>query len=99
MPADFAGIGRARLTWHCRRGTRELDLLLQRWLEQCYEGCDAARRALFEALLEMPDPVLADYLLGGVRPAQPALAELVAAIRGLAAAGRECAANGTASQL
>jgi antitoxin CptB len=89
VPVDSAGAARSRLAWHCRRGTRELDLLLQRWLEQRYEGCDAAQRALFEALLEMPDPALADYLLAGVRPTQPELAGLVQAIRGLAMAGRE----------
>ena len=86
MCGDPAGAARARLAWHCRRGTLELDLLLQRWLEQRFERCSAAQRALFEALLELPDPVLADYLLAGIAPAQPALAELVEAIRGLAAA-------------
>lgn len=88
--AEAAGAARARarLAWHCRRGTRELDLLLQRWLAQRYEGCDAARRAQFEALLEMPDPQLAAYLLAGERPAQPELAELIEAIRTLAAATR-----------
>lgn len=91
MPADPAGVARARLAWHCRRGTRELDLLLQRWLEQRFAGCDAAQCALFEALLELPDPLLADYLLAGVRPAQPALAGLVQAIRGLASDTREAA--------
>ncbi|HEX4050360.1 MAG TPA: succinate dehydrogenase assembly factor 2 [Steroidobacteraceae bacterium] len=84
MPADSAAAARARLIWHCRRGSRELDLLLRRWLEQCYDGSDAVRRALFEALLEMPDPALTDYLLAGARPEQPELAELVQAIRGLA---------------
>ena len=84
--ARTAAAARARLGWHCRRGTRELDLLLLRWLAQRYEACDAARRALFEALLEMPDPVLADYLLAGRRPAQAELAGLVEAIRTLAVA-------------
>ena len=86
--AQAARAARARLAWHCRRGTRELDLLLQRWLAQRYEDCDAARRAHFAALLEMPDPLLAAYLLAGERPAQPELAELVEAIRTLAAATR-----------
>ena len=86
MSGDPVGAARARLAWHCRRGTLELDLLLQRWLAQRFERCDAAQRALFEALLELPDPVLADYLLAGIVPAQPALAELVQAFRWVAAA-------------
>ena len=88
MPADPAGAARARLVWHCRRGTLELDLLLQRWLARDYALADAPRRACFEALLELPDPLLADYLLAGLPPPDPQLAELVKAIRGLAASVR-----------
>ena len=35
----------------------------------------------FEALLELPDPLLAGYFLAGDIPADPALAGLVARIR------------------
>jgi antitoxin CptB len=59
---------RERIAWRCRRGMRELDLMLLRWLEERYEGASPAQRAQFEALLDLPDPQLAAWLLQGVAP-------------------------------
>ena len=59
---------RERLVWRCRRGMRELDLVLLRWLEQRYEDASPAQRAQFEALLDLPDPQLAAWLLQGAAP-------------------------------
>jgi antitoxin CptB len=56
---------------------KELDLLLARWLEQRWPGADDARRHDFEWLLDQPDPDLADWLIGGMRPADGARAALV----------------------
>ena len=58
---------RERLAWRCRRGIKELDLLLLRWLERYFEAATAEQRAGFAALLELPDPELACYLLGSER--------------------------------
>jgi antitoxin CptB len=57
---------------------KELDLVLARWLEHCYAQASAAERAAFAEFLELPDPELARYLLGGERPDQPAFAAIVA---------------------
>jgi antitoxin CptB len=73
---------RARLAWRCRRGMKELDLLLASWLETRFEPASAELRRQFEALLELPDPLLARYLLGGQRPERADLAVLVECIRG-----------------
>ena len=73
---------RARLAWRCRRGMKELDLLLAGWLESRFERASAELRRQFEALLELPDPLLALYLLGAERPEQADLAALVECIRG-----------------
>ncbi|HET8691552.1 MAG TPA: succinate dehydrogenase assembly factor 2 [Steroidobacteraceae bacterium] len=67
----------SRLKWRCRRGMKELDLLLLRWLERGWPRADAERRRAFEWLLEQPDPDLADWLLGGLRPSGHARAALV----------------------
>ncbi len=64
MPASNAQIDRARLAWRCRRGMKELDLLLTRWLSTHYAAANAAERAAFAELLELPDPTLAGCLLG-----------------------------------
>ena len=68
---------RARLSWRCRRGMKELDVLLGRWMEQAWPAAGEAQRRDFESLLEQPDPVLADWLIGGARPPDPARAALV----------------------
>jgi antitoxin CptB len=54
----------ARLRWQCRRGTKELDFLLNRYLEMEYLLSDQAERELFMALLGLEDDELAGVLLG-----------------------------------
>lgn len=53
-----------RLRWNCRRGMLELDLVLASFLERHYAALDAADRAAFGELLEMPDNDLWDLILG-----------------------------------
>jgi antitoxin CptB len=71
---------RPRMAWRCRRGMKELDLLLIGWLETQFERASDAQRGQFEALLELPDPQLARYLLGGERPEGAELAAAVDAV-------------------
>lgn len=71
----------ARLAWRCRRGMLELDLLLAGFLERGYAELSAADRSGFDELLNCEDAVLLEYLLGRLRPADPRLACVVAAIR------------------
>jgi antitoxin CptB len=72
---------RRRLLWHCRRGMKELDELLGRYVRERYPAASRAQQAAFEALLALPDPQIADYLLGYGAPADADLAALVAALR------------------
>lgn len=66
------------LLWRSRRGTRELDLVLARWLERHYLQASESERANFERFLDLPDPEMAAYLLRHEKPADPAFATLVA---------------------
>jgi antitoxin CptB len=66
------------LVWRCRRGLKELDLILGQWLEWRYPQASADERTLFARFLELPDPELAGYLLNHARPADPDFAALVA---------------------
>jgi antitoxin CptB len=70
-----------RALWRCRRGLKELDLLLERFARGRLPHSAAAERAAFLALLELPDPQLSDYLLGGLRPEDGPTARLIEAIR------------------
>lgn len=67
MHADFPPpVGQLR--WRTRRGLRELDLILQRYLEQRYASAPEAERRAFAALLEETDADLLDWLLGRSQP-------------------------------
>ncbi len=67
-----------QLLWRCRRGMKELDLLLQNWLKSRYPRATEAERTCFEAFLELPDPEIARYLLGHEPPADPGFTPLIA---------------------
>jgi antitoxin CptB len=66
----------SRLRWQCRRGMRELDELLSAYLEREYTAADSGEKAAFQALLELPDPDLASYLLQQ-RTSPPGLAVVI----------------------
>jgi len=55
---------------------KELDVLLERYLRIEWRASTAEQKALFDQLLDLPDPELAAYLLGHVVPPQPSLAQL-----------------------
>lgn len=52
---------------------RELDVLLQRYLEQRYASAPQEEQQAFEALLELPDPELFAYVVKRAQPSDPQL--------------------------
>ncbi len=56
----------ARLRWLCRRGMKELDVLMTHYLEHRYPEAPAAEQQAFESLLQMPDPDLYSLVLGRI---------------------------------
>jgi antitoxin CptB len=72
-----AEIERRRLLWRCRRGMKELDIMLERYAHAANGQASPAERRMFAALLELPDPQLADYLFGHDIPQDPDLARLL----------------------
>ncbi|MDH5275890.1 MAG: succinate dehydrogenase assembly factor 2 [Gammaproteobacteria bacterium] len=54
----------SRLRWRCRRGMRELDVLLLRYLEREFPAAPPAAQAAFETLLSAQDPEIVDLLAG-----------------------------------
>lgn len=67
----------SRLRWHCRRGMRELDVLLMKYFEQVYPHTEPARQQAFESLLELQDPVILTYLTGNARPERQDIADVI----------------------
>lgn len=75
----------ARLRWQCRRGMRELDVLLKGFLERDYGTLDDAGRKTFEGILAYPDTLLLEILMGRIVPADKDVADVVKRIRNTAA--------------
>jgi antitoxin CptB len=77
-PGDAAEL--RRLRWRCRRGMRELDQLMLRYLDRCWLDADAADRAVFERLLGTEDDQLWRWVMGRETPQDTELARLVTRI-------------------
>ncbi len=75
----MSGLGRLR--WRCRRGMKELDVLLERWLDLHGAAATPQEQGCFESLLELQDPELARYLLAGEPHPDPAVRTLIGYIR------------------
>jgi len=69
-----------QLRWRARRGMRELDMLLQRYLEQRYPCAPADERHAFARLLEQTDADLLDWLMERATPPKE-FADVVGALR------------------
>jgi antitoxin CptB len=60
---------------------RELDAVLQKFVDAEAAGLTDAEIACFEGILELPDPVLHAYLLGRSAPDDASTAALIERIR------------------
>jgi antitoxin CptB len=72
-----------RLRWRCRRGMRELDQLLVRWLDREWKASPEPERAVFLRLLDCEDDRLWRWFLGHETAPDAALDSLVQRIRTL----------------
>lgn len=70
-----------RLRWRCRRGTRELDALLGDWLDARAASAGESELAAFDALLDQPDPLIWDWLMGNTQPPRSDWQDIIDAIR------------------
>jgi antitoxin CptB len=68
------------LRWRCRRGMKELDLVLVRYLDTQFVAASTEQKAAFVEFLELPDPDIARYLIAGDVPEDPKLAALCRAL-------------------
>jgi len=73
----------SRLRWRCRRGTKELDIVMNRYLAERYPTASAEEQASFSDLLDVEDPIIFDYLMDKTRSDdanQQALIEILKSI-------------------
>ena len=55
----------SKILWQCRRGMKELDLILENYLATDYLRADTAEKAHFSELLQLEDDELLVALLNG----------------------------------
>lgn len=72
---------RNHLYWQCRRGMRELDILLQGFLDTRYEDLSVTGKEAFESLLGYPDSLLLEYLMGRMPASDQAISDVISEIR------------------
>jgi antitoxin CptB len=76
-----------KLRWRCRRGMKELDFLLARYVNERFCSASNLEQDAFEALLATPDPVLYAYCMGLESP-PPRFATLIGRITSNSGADR-----------
>jgi antitoxin CptB len=72
-----------RLRWRCRRGMRELDQLMLRYLDQRWPMADDSERKLFLQLLDCEDDKLWRWFMGLEHPEDKFIDALVTQISDL----------------
>ncbi len=65
---------------------RELDILLERYLQETFDASEPAEKAAFRQLLTLSDPELASYLLRGETSDDSVIASVIERILGRAQA-------------
>ena len=71
----------SELKWRCRRGMLELDILLNSYLDKNYNTMSQQQGDLFSEVLDYPDQVLFDLLLGNMQSSDARVNRLVSEIQ------------------
>ena len=71
----------SRLTWRCRRGIREMDIVLQDFLNQSYDSLDNSDKSAFSKLLDEADLDILNWLMGKEQPKSDELKHIIKLIR------------------
>jgi antitoxin CptB len=81
MASDL-GMRRRRALWRAtHRGSKEMDFLLGRFAEQALDGMNSGEIAVFERLIDKPDPAIESCVLEGYSLGERDLDELIDRLR------------------
>ena len=69
-----------RLSWDCRRGMKETEVMLTPFRDACFGQLDRAGQEVFLDLLDYSDADLFAWFTSNERPADAALAAMVDAV-------------------
>jgi antitoxin CptB len=72
-----------RVRWRCRRGLLELDLVLQRFVDEYYAKLGDAERRQFETLLDLSDNELWDMIARRKKQENNVLQRVLSLLQGI----------------
>lgn len=75
----------SQLRWRCRRGTKELDIVMNRYLDQFYVDAVPSQQTAFKELLLIEDPTVFDLLLERIDAQNDEQQILLETLRGIMA--------------
>lgn len=67
----------SRLLWRCRRGIREMDLLLEQFLADTFPRLNEKDKEYFELFLEEADLDIYSWIMGRSSPENPAYQKFI----------------------
>jgi antitoxin CptB len=73
----------ARVRWRCRRGIKELDVLMEQFIADCLPRLPPGQVQVLERLLEETDADLLDWIIGRNLPGAPEYLPLIEMLRDL----------------
>ena len=72
---------KARLLWRCRRGIKEMDIILQEFINVSYEQLNDEDKNAFSKLLDEQDLDILNWIIGKNKPANDRLANIINIIK------------------
>jgi len=72
---------RSKLVWRCRRGIREMDIVLQAFLNESYDLLSDADKNTFTQLLDEADLDILNWIMGKDTPENDELKRIITLIR------------------
>lgn len=72
---------KSRILWRCRRGIKEMDIVLQDFIKDSYDELNNENKSAFSKLLEEQDLDILNWILGKDKPKDTALIEIIKKIR------------------
>ena len=71
----------ARIRWRCRRGLKELDVLMERFTQDCLPRLSHGLIPVLERLLDESDSDLLEWIIGRTAPHSPEYIPLIEMLR------------------
>ena len=72
---------KSKLIWRCRRGIREMDIILQDFIQRAYDDLNDSDKNAFDKLLDEADLDIYNWLMQRDKPQSDELSHIVSIIR------------------